>query len=237
MNEEIDIELIDTLIERPHAFCVGEHHHLNLYPMTLGKSMLAARRIKALEINETDLRRTPVTEALRLAVQRRREVIDLITLHTLRTKEDIFDAERTQERAALLDQELTPEDLAQLLLVCLTDTDTDRLMHHLGIDQERRQMERAVKEAQKGSTSVTFGGKSLYGALLDAALERYGWAYDYLLWGISFANLKLLMADRVQSVYLTKEQRKGLHLVNDRTRINADDKQNAALIANLLKEQ
>ena len=37
-------------------------------------------------------------------------------------------------------------------------------------------------------SSIAFGGKSIWGTLIDAACERYGWSYQYVLWGISYSN-------------------------------------------------
>ena len=50
------------------------------------------------------------------------------------------------------------------------------------------------------------------------------------MWGISYANLIMLKADAVTSVYLTDEERKEARIKTGRTFINADDPANAAII-------
>ena len=49
-----------------------------------------------------------------------------------------------------------------------------------------------------------------------------------MLWGISLVNLQLLLADRVQNIYLTDEEKKKVSagLLNGGDTINADDKAN-----------
>jgi len=36
--------------------------------------------------------------------------------------------------------------------------------------------------------------------LIDPLLERYGWTYDYALWGISLVNVQMLMADIIDDI-------------------------------------
>ena len=78
--------------------------------------------------------------------------------------------------------------------------------------------------------SLTFGGKSIYGTLIDTACQRYGWTFEYVVWGISYANLQLLLADSVTSIYLSDEERKRVNIPQDRDIINADDPANMAKI-------
>lgn len=47
---------------------------------------------------------------------------------------------------------------------------------------------RARELSKKVQNQYVFGGKSIWGALIDAACERYGWTFDYVVWGISYNN-------------------------------------------------
>ena len=54
-------------------------------------------------------------------------------------------------------------------------------------------------------TDSTYGGRSIWGQI-DTIAERYKWTVDYILWGISWANLQLMMADALRSDYKSKEK-------------------------------
>ncbi|MBE6244266.1 MAG: hypothetical protein E7108_01925 [Bacteroidales bacterium] len=32
---------------------------------------------------------------------------------------------------------------------------------------------------------------------MDGLAQKYGWTVDYIMWGVSFANIKMMMADSV----------------------------------------
>ena len=84
--------------------------------------------------------------------------------------------------------------------------------------------------------SLSFCGKSTYGTLIDWACQRYGWSMEYVVWGISYANLQMLMADSITSVYLSEVERKKLGITDNRDIINADDPKNRELIRKMLSE-
>jgi len=64
------------------------------------------------------------------------------------------------------------------------------------------------------------GGRSIWGSLLDVVLQKYHWTLDYLLWGISFQNIQMLLADTMSTT--TEEEV-----------INADDPRNKKRIEEL----
>lgn len=74
----------------------------------------------------------------------------------------------------------------------------------------------------------------MYGQIIDAACERYGWTFDYVLWGISLINLQMMLADKVSSVYLTDDENKRLHIVKSANVIDGDNPENAARIREML---
>jgi hypothetical protein len=73
------------------------------------------------------------------------------------------------------------------------------------------------------------GGSSLWGSLFDVVLEKYHWTFDYLLWGISFVNVHMLLSD---SIYhsIGDGQTK-----SDNEIINADDPCNSGKLNELIK--
>ena len=83
-----------------------------------------------------------------------------------------------------------------------------------------------VMNVKKGKNNFVFGRRTLYGQLIDSACARYGWSFDYVLWGISYLNLQMLVADQEVSVFLSDKELKEVHITNDREVINADDPAN-----------
>jgi len=61
----------------------------------------------------------------------------------------------------------------------------------------------------------------VWGGLLDVVLQKYHWTLDYLLWGISYVNVQMLLAD---SISTTKEEET----------IDADDPRNRDAIKEML---
>lgn len=53
-----------------------------------------------------------------------------------------------------------------------------------------------------GDDSI-YGGQSIWGKI-DAIASRYHWSMDYILWGISWANLRLMMDDSLRVDYKPK---------------------------------
>ena len=73
------------------------------------------------------------------------------------------------------------------------------------------------------------GGRSLWGNLFDGLLSKYGWTFDYCLWGISYQNVSMLMADSISVYYDSIEEDSSLI-------INADDPSNEELIKKIFEE-
>ena len=215
MDEEkyLNMDIADAIIERPQGFSVG-NRHFYLYPVTLGKLYLLQRLVESLEIDNGVIAINPYVEAIRLAKTKREECCRLVTYHTLRTKKEVFDYDLVEDRVKYFLENVDEEDLATILITLLTSEKTNIYMKHLGIDKENERFVRANK-ARKNSGSISFGGKSIYGSLLDVACERYGWTLDYVVWGISHNNLQMMLADRVKDLYMTKEEMKKARITSD----------------------
>lgn len=226
----------DALIEKPYPFTIeaegkGERHFF-LYPVTLGKLHLLKRHMENMEINLDNVRVNPHLEALRVVKGHKDEVCKVIAYHTFKRKRDIFDTTLIQETADFIRDNSADEELATLLIFLLTRDNIEQYKEHLGIAKENERMRRvaeAKKAAQKSKNDYEFGGKTIYGTLIDQACERYGWPYDYVVWGISLVNLQLLLADKIQNIYLTDEEKKKVQsslLNDDQDVIKADNKEN-----------
>jgi hypothetical protein len=96
-------------------------------------------------------------------------------------------------------------------------------------------MGKALK-AKKDNGSLTFGGRSIYGQLIDRACERYGWTVEYVVWGISYANLTLMLADQQTSIYLTEDELKKAKIrKRNEEVINGDDPASQERLKAILK--
>lgn len=228
-NNDIEMNIADTIMERPYAFSVGGRRFF-LYPVTLGKTYLLLRLIESLGMNAEIIKANPYLEALRLCREKKDIVCRLLAYHTLDRMEELFDSEIVDERSRYLSENLSDEEMSQLLVMVLAKDNTEEFIKFFGIDKDREELAKISKIKNKNGNSVTFGGKSVYGTLIDYACERYGWTMEYVVWGISYANLIMLKADAVTSVYLTDEERKEARIKTGRTFINADDPANAAII-------
>ena len=215
MDEEkyLNMDIADAIIERPQGFSVG-NRHFYLYPITMGKMYLLQRLMESLEVNTSVVAVNPYLEAIRLVRTKREECCQLIAYHTLRTKKEVFDYDLVEDRIKFFNENTDEEDMATILIMLLTAEKTNIFIKHLGIDKENERFSRAIK-ARKNSGSVSFGGKSIYGSLLDAACERYGWTLDYVVWGISYNNLQLMLADRIKDLYMTKEEMRKARITSD----------------------
>ena len=207
------MDIADAIIERPQGFSVG-NRHFYLYPITLGKMYLLQRLMDSLEVNTNVIAINPYLEAIRLVCTKRQECCQLITYHTLRTKKEVFDHDLVEDRVKFFDENVDEEDMATILITLLTSEKTNVFIKYLGIDKENERFTRASK-VRKNTGSVSFGGKSIYGTLLDVACERYGWTLDYVVWGISYNNLQLMLADRIKDLYLTKEEMRKARITQD----------------------
>lgn len=230
-KEYIEMNLADTIMERPYGFTVSSRQFY-LYPVTLGKTYLLARLMKELDAHAEIIEINPYMEALRLCETKSETVCRLLSYHTFNKKEELFDNDLVTERCEFLSKELDKGDMAQLLIMVLSSCDINTFIKYLGIDKEKEWL-RKVSKLKNNNGSLVFGGKSIYGTLIDVSCERYGWTFDYVVWGISYANLQLLTADAITSIYLSEEERKKLHVPADRSIINADDPSNMEQIMSM----
>ena len=232
-SRDIYNELTDAVIERPVVFSVGKEK-LSIYPASLGKMFLVSRILDSMKVSQKNLSEDPFSEAVRLCKYRREGVIRLIAFYTVKDKDDHFDIDLIDGRCSVLSS-LDDDNLATLLVVVLTQDCSDRFIKEYGIDKEKQLVQKVVKYKQdKGNLS--FGGKTVYGTLIDSACERYGWSLEYVVWGISYTNLRMITADSVVSMYLSKEDMKKLHISADREVINASDPKNFEKIKAMLEE-
>lgn len=213
------------LMERPHGFTVADRRFF-IYPPSLGMVYMMQKLIGRLGFNDKLMQASPLLEVLRIVKNRKRECCDIIAYATCKTKQEVFDGDLTNERAEFLVRNLDAEEVAQLLVVAIDTSSHRQWMDEAGIVKEQKRAA-AINKAKDKSGSVITGGTTIFGRLIDPAMERYGWTYEYTVWGVSMAVLEVLLADKVNDIYLTEDERKRVpkHLL-DNDVISGDDPNN-----------
>ena len=208
MSKETDRYFTDAIMERPYGFSVDDVRFY-IYPTTLGKSLLLQRLISSLGINNDHLMVNASAEMLRVIGEHRGTCLRIIAYATCKGKDEVFDEDYVKHRIAILENGADNEDIVTLLLVILTGDKVEEVIKEFEIDKEA-DMLRSCMKVKDSSGTLSFGGKSIYGTTIDVLCQRYGWTLDYVVWGISYANIRLLLADYIKEVHLTDEERKRL---------------------------
>ena len=230
IDTEMDLE--DALMDRPQLFRIGERSFRLYYP-TLGMSLLANRTLPVLSmINDSeDIDGTIIG----LCVDKPTEAVRFVAIHTIRGRSRLIDGHSIDDRTEQLKGLLSVEDTATLIKAILRLSDADRLLCHIGIEKDTQLLSR-ISELRDDGTTITFGGRSIYGRLLSLACERYGWTQEYVVWEINLVSLRMMMADHISTVHLTEDEVKKLRIDNGRDYINGDDPANARLIKEMLRD-
>lgn len=229
----MDKELIETissvLIDMPIGIEVGTKR-FEVYPQTLGKMYITASLIESLGIDKNLLHVSPLLEALRVVKQKKDSCCNLIAYHCTKGKENILNKKKIEELSATIKEEFDDEDLATILILILKNDDLDKILKGTAMDKEAERMSK-VNAAKKMTNTFVFGGRTIWGTLIDAACERYGWTLDYVLWGVSYNNLTLMLKDKITTIYLSDQEMKHCHVSRDREYVSGDDKEKAMKMA------
>lgn len=231
-DKSIENGLADIIMERPYGFKVGGRRFF-LYPMTLGKSFLLSRLIDGLEINKKLLGSNPYMEALRLCSVDKEKSTRIIVYNTILRKRDLFNDELVDGRIRFFMDTLDAKELAELMSMVLSSDDIGKYTKYLGIDRDRKSLDKVMSVKGENKNNIDFFGKSVMGTLIIPACEKLNMTPSQVVWGISLSFLRLLMADCVTSVYLTDDERKKVHISSDRNFISGDDPRNMELIKSM----
>lgn len=222
---ETEQAIIDAVMERPHSFKVGDDFFY-VYPLTLGKTLIMQRLMKQMDLKTENLKTDMNLEFLRVVKAKRDACSELMAYLTARNEYyEVFNLTALEERKAVFST-LPDNDLAAFMVLAMTADKTEVFVKFLGIDREQKEMGKVMKaKSEKDKNSFSFGGVSLFGSLIDPAMERYGLTKRQVVWELDYISLRLLMADRINSVYLTDEERKKVRVSRDRRRVNGDDRE------------
>ena len=213
MNEqnerELEHALADIITAQPHEIRIGRKT-LRLYPVTLAKTFVLRRWMEALEINSALLKSNPYVECLRLTETKPDVVAQILAIHSApNTQRDLHDSRAAVIRCNLL-RSVKREHLAGLLMAVLTSDKTEQLADHLGMTGERKRLQ-DVLDVKRGhdKNNLTFGGRSIFGTFIGQ-LKEMGYTDEEILFERSYSYLRLMLADKVTSLYLSDEELENL---------------------------
>lgn len=215
-----ETEISDTLIERPISFSLRGRRFF-LYQPTLGRVQLTSRLWKKIAPKETAEKVKYFSALLANVKSSRADFLRLLAYCTFQGAE-CLDENAVLRRIKEL-HSIDNTDLASLAFSAVSMDKFEEIQRFYGIDKEAERMKQVSSVKDKDKGSISFGGKSVWGTLIDTACERYGWSYQYVLWGISYTNLRLLLADQVKTLFLTEEERRRAGAVAQSRIIKAED--------------
>ena len=209
-KEDIEYELADVIIGTPHEFTLNDKQKFCLYPVTLAKMFLMKRNMDLLGFNSEIAKMNPYMEAVRLVKEHKEECCRIIALHTApNTYKDLFDFEASERRYQAFMKEADDEDLTQLMIYVLTWDKTDKFMKHIGLDKEAERRRKIMEVKKDDKHNVSFGGLSLFGSFIGQ-LKEMGYSDDEILYEKSYCYLRMMLADKTMSLFLSDEDLKKL---------------------------
>lgn len=210
--ETLNETLADAVMDRPREFFIGNKRFCFWSP-SLGMSIMSGRHISVLGIDNDMLAKNPSIEALRLVKGKKDELCYILAIHSYRSFYELSNSRTIQRRAKIFSTNLSDEEIAQFFLFILGEPSPEAIMSLSGIADDRKEASRISEHKSKDSHIKTFGGKTAFGALLDAACSKYGWTKDYVVWGIDLLSLRLMLADSINTIHLSEEDMKALNIV------------------------
>ena len=220
----IESKISGALIQKPIVFKLNGKRY-EVYPFSLGKMQVLGWYMAELDLTGIDY--APYETLYRICQTRKGDVCKIISICTMNDKGSLIDDSVIAKRAERFEK-AGIEDLATCLALIFSMPTPDMFFAHFGIDKDIRDKEE-VNRIKSSKGTVVFGGKSIWGALLDTACAKYGWSIEYILWDISYMNLQMMITDSLSSVYLTDDEQKKIGTLPSEY---ADDPENAAKIIN-----
>ncbi len=234
--DNIEYDLADVIIERPHDFKVGRKG-FKLYPVTLAKMLLLKRHIDGLDLNTDILKANPYLEALRIAKGNKEICCRILAYHTSpNTYKDLYDTRAINSRKTFFMKNLSDEDMASLMIYVLSDDKYEKIIRHLGLDKEREKLDKVLEVKRKDKSNLSFNGLSIFGTFIGQ-LKEMGYSDNEILYERSYTYLRLMLADKVVSIFLTDEERQELGTELGGDLIDANDPENAEKVLDALKKR
>lgn len=230
-NRIIEKMMEDAIMEMPIGFEVGGVHYF-LYPVTLGTAYLISREREGMAKN---LKEIFDISSEKERLDYRKSICRIVAIQTLGEKAKILDSAALSERTDILYQTLDNDGLFELYdMIMASFEDATMFIKHSGLEQDKQKLSKIAKYKEDGG-NFSFGARTAYGSIIVPACEKFGWTLDYVVWGIGYTNLKMMLADAPTSLYLSKEDRKKLRISPDREIIDANDPANIERMRQILK--
>ena len=218
-------------MEMPIGFEVEGVHYF-LYPVTLGTAYLISREREGMAENLKEIFNKASRE---VKEDYRKSLCRIVAMQTFNKKEDILNPNKLSERTNSFYQSLDDEGLFELYdMITESFDDSSIFIKQSGLDYDKKELDKIANYKADGG-NISFGARTPYGSIIGPACEKFGWTLDYVVWGIGYTNLKMLLADAQVSVYLSKEERKRLRISADREIIDANDPANIERMRQILK--
>lgn len=230
-KRRIERMMEDSIMEMPIGFEVEGVHYF-LYPVTLGTAYLISREREGMAENLKEI----FNEASeKVKEDYRKSLCRIVAIQTFNKKEDILDFRTLSVRTNSFYQSLDDDGLFQLYdMIMASFDDSSIFIKQSGLDYDKKKLDKIANYKADGG-NFFFGARTPYGSIIGPACEKFGWTLDYVVWGIGYTNLKMLLADAQVSVYLSKEDRKKLKISPDREIIDANNPANIERIRQILK--
>lgn len=210
-KETLNETLADAVMDRPREFFI-DNRRFCLWSPSLGMSIMLSRNISELGINQTILNANPTVEALRIVSKDPEKVCRILAINTLRTFRQLSNTKKIEERTDYFLSKLTLNELSGLLISILKEPTAETLISLSGLDKQREKQAQIAKVKKGKSHTLTFGGLTYYGTLIGPAMSNLHMSFHDVVWGISLVNLRMLLADSINSVFLSDEEAESLGL-------------------------
>lgn len=234
-KKELEHALADIITAQPHEIMIGRKT-LRIYPVTLAKTFLLRRWMDALEIDRSLSKGTPYVECLRLAETQRETVAEVLAIHSAPNTQKALHDSRARAIRRNIFASVKTEHLAGLLLTVLTQDKTKELMQYLGLTAEHERLTEVLKvKRNRIQNNLTFGGKSIFGTFIGR-LKEMGYTDEEILFERSYSYLRLMLADKVTSLYLSDEELKDLPQSAGGRLLDGDDDSDMDVLAALIKQ-
>lgn len=206
-HTEYENAIADIILEKPYGFSIGRKP-FRLYPITLAKTLLLRGYYEALEIDHSRFRQNMDIEVLRIIKASKYLCCTILAIHsTPNTYKDLYNKKAIAEKRNVF-MGVCDEDLASHMINMLQSDKMELVMEESGINKEIERMHDVMK-VKKETNYVHFGCKTVFGQFIAPLLEL-GFTADEILFERSYAFLRLILADKEASIYLTDEEQHNL---------------------------
>lgn len=234
MTNEENSAIINVLLERPTNINISGRS-FRIMPISLGKSLLMSKYASLIKFDGQRVQRDPLAELVHACQSSRSAVSQLLAIYVTDKRSLILDDDYINDTAQFISDNLNDAEMATLLQMYFDQPSISYYMKLLGIDKERDKLHK-IQKVKDNSNSVQIGGVSMFGTIIDAACQKYHWTYDYVVWGISYMSLQLMMADSVQTIYLNDKERAKAHISTDGINLSGDNKEQVELMKKLVEQ-